>query len=164
MAPARVERRTLVVNVNNAQNQNLVVNHEDPKNPVFCWRQAAQALDLSPVYTLQGGPEAMLRAGGDVLHDVQPVADRAVPHPGLRHDALHAVRLAPHLRRHQGAPRHRLWADHRGARLLCRGYMSCSGGSGCGLPSPHSTTAHPKPDSQAPTHLLIIASSAFVLL
>ena len=164
MAPARVERRTLVVNVNNAQNQNLVVNHEDPKNPVFCWRQAAQALDLSPVYTLQGGPEAMLRAGGDVLHDVQPVADRAVPHPGLRHDALHAVRLAPHLRRHQGSTS----ASIMGRPPRCAPAVSwlhvLLWGSGCGLPSPHSTTAHPKPDSQAPTHLLIIASSAFVLL
>ncbi len=39
-------------------------------------------------------------AGGDLLHDVQQVADRQVPHHGVRHYSLHALRVAQHLFSH----------------------------------------------------------------
>ena len=60
-------------------------------------------------------PTLVCPSGGHVLHHVQPLAGGQVPHPGLRHHALHAVRGADPVGGHQGAPQHRLWPDHAGA-------------------------------------------------
>ncbi len=58
------------------------------------------------------------RAGGDLLHNVQPLAHGQAARDGVRDHAVHAVRRARDLPGAQGPPRRGLRADHQGAAAL----------------------------------------------
>lgn len=72
---------------------------------VLSHHASEQPLSAANIRSWSASSQFVLVTGSDLLYNVQPQQDGSVPHHGLWHDTLHAVRLPEHIPSHQRSSR-----------------------------------------------------------